>query len=252
MRTLYLAILTLSLLLAFPMASNAENTDMNTEETTVEETEPTGTPASQKNRQAVMEKRQEIKADVTEKRSEFQEQLTERREAAKEDFAEKREEFKMRLEEISDEKKQQIVERVDAHITETNQNITTRLAEHLDKITEIIDRIEAKAGELEGDTKAVDDAVTVARAAVETAQDAVAEQAGKEYVIEITDDTSLREDVKTVVDQFRADIKATAETVKEARQKTVDAARALGQAKGPVMKQQGEETESGMTEELGG
>ncbi|QQS43296.1 hypothetical protein IPM65_03985 [Candidatus Roizmanbacteria bacterium] len=136
-------------------------------------------------------------------------------------------------------------------MAEMNERITGKLAEHLDRISEIIDRIEEKAGELEGDTQAVDDAITVARAAVETSQEAVAEQAGKEYIIELSDESNVKDDVQKVVTQFRTDIKATVETVREARQKTVDAARALGQAH-EQSTEEPETSESEESDELGG
>ena len=247
MRKFYLAILTLTLLLALPMASMAEETD----ETAMEE-EATVSPAREKNRMEIMEEKKTMKEEAIQTRKEAQEEIMQKREEAKEQFAQDREEFQMKLKEITDERKQEIVEKVDVHIAEMNEKITTRLAEHLDKISEIIDRIEAKAAEQEEDSKTVDDAITVARSAVETAQTAVAEQAGKEYIIELTDDSNLKDDVKAVVTQFRTDIKATVETVREAREKTVDAARALGDGNGPVMMQKREATKSGMTDELGG
>ncbi len=248
MRKFYFAILTLTLLLALPMASIAQEADEATEEAV----ESTVTPARENKRMEVMEKTREIREEAAQKRKEVQEEIMKKREEAKEEFAKEREEFKMKLEEMTDERKQQIVEKVDERISEMNERITGRLAEHLDKITEIIDRIEEKAGDLEGDTKAVDDAVTVARAAVETAQESVAEQAGKEYIIELTEEGNLKEDVQSVVSQFRTDIKATVETVKDARQKTVDAARALGQMEKPSMEETREATESEETDELGG
>lgn len=230
------------------MASIAQEAGESVDKTV----ESTVKPPREKSRTEAMEKAKEMKEETVQKRKEVQEEIMQRREEAKEEFAKERVEFKMKLQEISDERKQEIVEKVDAHIAEMNERITGKLAEHLDRISEIIDRIEEKAGDLEGDTKTVDDAITVARAAVETSQEAVSEQAGKEYIIELSEENNLGTDVKTAIKTFRTDMKATVETVKEARQKTIDAARALGKLQEPVNDDSSETTESETTEELGG
>lgn len=246
----YTTVLTLTLLLALPAASIAENVEetMTAEETT----KTTDTSITPKKRMDLKEKPKTMPEDEMKKRNVVKNDIMERRKEAKEEFAKEREAFKTNLKEITDEKKQEIVERVDSHIRKMNEKITEKLAEHLDRISGIIDRIEEKAAESEGDAKAVDDAVIVAREAVETAQRAVSDQAGKEYIIEITDEGNLRADVKSVVTQFRTDIKATVELVKEARQKTIDAARALAQAQGMDKQQEREAPESDMPDELGG
>ncbi len=256
MRKFYTGTLTIALFLALPLALSAQEAQSPEATTEVKTMELRNDRVEM--RQQVGEDAQQRKAEALEKRKEIQEQVQKRMEEAKELHAERREEFRMKLQEISDERKQEIVERIDERLAEMNERITGRLAEHLDRIMSIIDRIEAKGADMEGDTQQLDDAIDAARAAVEASQKAVEEQAGQEYVIELNEESTLGSDVRNVVLQFRNDIKATTETVKTARQKTVDAARALAKVPKPEMPMQQESseptesTESAETDELGG
>ena len=146
---------------------------------------------------------------------------------AKEEHAAKRQEFQEKLAELKSARKQKIVENTDERISKINETRTDRLSEHLNTMSEILDRVEAKAGNLDDSTH-VDEAIEQARAAIETAQSAVEAQAGNEYIVAITDEEELQTVVKAVVDEFKADMKALIGLVKDAHKETREAAQALG------------------------
>ena len=150
-----------------------------------------------------------------------------KREEAKEEHAAKRQEFQEKLAELKSARKQKIVENTDERISKINETRTDRLSEHLNTMSEILDRVEAKAGDLDDSTH-IDEAIEQARAAIETAQSAVEAQAGNEYIVAITDEEELQTVVKAVVDEFKADMKALIGLVKDAHKETREAAQALG------------------------
>jgi hypothetical protein len=73
--------------------------------------------------------------------------------------------------------------------------------------------------------------ISDARSAIATSQQAVASQAASSYVIQISSENGLRNDVQTTVKQFHTDLKQTFQTVKTARDAVVAAARALAHAR---------------------
>jgi len=141
----------------------------------------------------------EIKQEAKTKRVELKKQIRETVRA-------KREEFKVKLQAIKDEKKRALVNRIDAKLIAVNTKHTDRFTQVLsnlqiilDKITEDIDKTEAK--------NAIDAAVL-----------AVENQAAKTYTIEISTETALRSDVGTVTSQLRQDLVATHKLVVDAKQ----------------------------------
>ena len=182
--------------------------------------------------QELKNRRDAVTNDLMEKRNELKTNLQEKREEAKEEFAAAREEFKADLKALRDEQKQQIIRQVDDRLQELNTMKTDLLMQHLDRIAEIVTTITEKAADLPGDTETVDQAAADAHDAIEAAEQAIAEQAGKEYIIEIGDETQLRGSVQKIVQQFRSDMKSTIMAVREAHRAAIQAARALAGARG--------------------
>lgn len=121
----------------------------------------------------------------------------------REDIEVKRAAFKEKLAEIKDEKKQKIIEKLDTRFNEVNAKRTAQMTKHLDKMSEIL-------GKVTGDTSS-------ARAAIQTARDAVTVQAAKTYVITISTEANLKTDVGKVRSQLEADLRAVNELVIAAR-----------------------------------
>ncbi len=204
----------LAIVILAPTSSFAQS-DENSEETAEVTTTPKKIDLLESQKSARKNLREEIKTE---------------REEAIEEMKAAREEFKTRLETITDAKKKLIVERVDTRLNAANVKHTERMAENLEKLSSILDRISSKAASLKSegeDTAALDSAITDAEEKIISAQTAVTTQAGKEYVITITDEASLGETISPVVTQFRKDIKAVYKSVMDAKLAVTTSAKEL-------------------------
>ena len=147
----------------------------------------------------------------------------------------KREEFRTRLSTIRDAKKKTIVERIDQRIAQINANRTGIMTRHLTKIEEILDRIEARALEVEKTGKeisAVKTAIATARTAIATAKTTVTTQAAKTYTIDITTEDKLDSAASAARTAFAKDLQAAHQTVVTARKSVRDVLKALANVVG--------------------
>ena len=152
------------------------------------------------------------------------------REATREERQEAREEFRQRLAEIKNAQKRERLE----HVSQMLDQINERWAAHFDnvllRLSEILAKIGTRADKLEEDGQdvvSVRDGIADAEAAIDAAQDAVNTQAENYYVIDIVDEESLKDDVKSVRDELHTDLTAARDAVKTARQAVHDAFQAL-------------------------
>ncbi len=164
-----------------------------------------------------------VNANAMEKRGEFKEKMA----SFAANFKARREEFKEKLQTIKDEKKKTLTERIDTKFSTINKNRTARWVESLNKLSEITGRLDGKIASAEAagkDVASAQAALEKANDAIATAQSAVSSQAGKEYVIEITDEKGLRLAVGKVMSQLQADLRATHKTVIDAKKAVMKAA----------------------------
>lgn len=172
-------------------------------------------------REAIKQKTENLKAIVEEKREE-----------AKEKFELQREEFKENLEMIKDQQKKTLVKDIDSRVNDLNIRHTERLEKALSKVSTILTRLEEKVASksAEGeDTTEIDTAIADAHTVIASATAAITAQAGREYVIDITDETTLREEVKKTIQTFKTDIGSAHAKVKAAREAVVSVAKLYGQ-----------------------
>lgn len=153
--------------------------------------------------------------------------IMEKRKEAKEKFQAEREAFQEKLKEIKETRKQNILERVDEKINSLNERHMTRLDNYLARMLTVLEKIEEKAADVTGDSSALDAAIIKAKDAIETAQAAVEEQAGKDYIVEFDDETELGTQVRSLFATFKSDVKEVHQLVKDAHKAVVDAAHAL-------------------------
>ena len=173
-------------------------------------------------------RREEMKAKVENLREEMQQ----KREEAKTRFQEQREEFKQKVETIKDERKKKTLENIDTNINNLNVKHTESLQKILTRVTEILDRIDDKVASIEAegkDTSTIKTSSTNARTLINTAAEAIKTQSGKEYIVNVTEESKLKDEVKKTFSVFRNDIKAVHEKVKVAREAVVQTARLYGQ-----------------------
>ena len=200
---------------------------------------------------------QDARSDVLEARSAALEEARARRQVALDEaranrdearvrFQDARDDFKEKLAEIRDAQKQRIVERIADQLEQINVRWTNHFDNVLSRLSEILAKIGTRADKLEEagkDVASVRDAIFDAQAVIDNAQDAVNSQAVNSYIIEISDEEGLRDDVKAVRDQLHDDLTATRDVVKGARQAVHDAFQALKDVRSSVDTDGGEDGE---------
>ncbi len=167
----------------------------------------------------------------------------------KSEMAVKKAKFEEQLQTLKDETKKQIAEKISERLTTSNTNATNRMFEIIDKLNEIMLRIEAKVTDAKTngiDTTVQDEGIQNAKLAIQGASDAITEQAAKEYIITVGDDTTLRNDVGTVVSQQKQDLRTTYELVRSARQAVRQVAKSLKDLLKTTMNSESEATTSAL------
>lgn len=166
----------------------------------------------------------EMREKIKKEREEFKAQVEEKRKAAMEERKLKREEFKTKLMELKDKKKAAIVERIDIRLNNKNQQLTSILIGHLDRISIILDKVQEKINSsMQEDKKSIEDKIVIAREAITQAQTIVKEQSGVNYELEFDTEEDLKEGAQEVIQKFREDMKKSTDAVKKARELAVDA-----------------------------
>lgn len=232
MRTIHVYILSLIFVLSFQASLNlafaqTETTDNTTAiSVTDENTTTSGTSATSvtSDKQSLAEDK---KAEKEAKMQEIQQKIEEK----KAEVLQKREEFKAKVQEIQDQKKKEIVERIDVKMKSANQKRTSIMSSALEKMNLFIERIQEKvnrAKESGQDTTEIEILINTAQSAIANAEQLVVAQAGKEYVITITDETKLHDAVKPIVDALKVDLKNTHNIVREAKEAVVEVAKGYG------------------------
>ncbi len=168
-------------------------------------------------------------------RAEFELKMKASREELKTKLEDNRKALVEKLKGIKDERKKETTERIYTNLNEVNKKTTTEMTENLGKISEFLVKLSDRAKTAATNGKDVASAqaqITAAQAAVATAQAAVTVQAGKTYSVNVTTEANLQAAAKTVRDQLFADLKATREQVKSARDAAQKAATTLAQSLG--------------------
>ncbi len=156
--------------------------------------------------------------------------LSEAREAAREERQNARAEFRERLAEVRNAQKRERLEHVSQMLDQINEKWAAHFDNVLLRLSEILAKIGTRADKLEEDGQdvaSVRDAIADAEAAIDAAQVVVDTQAENIYVIDITDEESLKDDVKSARDELHTDLTVARDEVKTARQAVHDAFQAL-------------------------
>ncbi len=164
----------------------------------------------------------------------MKQQMREEKQQMQSMFKQKREEFKEKIAQIKDTKKQGALTRIDEKISMINSRRTTSMNNHLTKLTAILDKVASKAAisKQQGyDTTQADKAIADAYANLLSAKASVSAQSEKEYVIEIQDESNLKETVGQTIKTLLEDLKTTYQNVINARQSVLEAAREVAKLK---------------------
>lgn len=183
---------------------------------------PVSTSSSISANEQVKNALKDKKETIKEKRTELKNEVEEKRKEAQEKAKTKREEYKKKLQVIKDERKKALVDKIDSKIQASNQTYIKRLAESLDKLQSLLDKLSQRIAEAKtkgADTSLADSAMLSAQTQIDKARSAVSAQASKEYVVLLpTDETGLKNAVGSTMSQFRLDIRDVHKMVIDAKQ----------------------------------
>ena len=136
---------------------------------------------------------------------------------------------------LQDQKKAQTVERIYGNLNWLNDQIVTRLLAKIDQIEEVLERVKSRTDKAEEsglEVKLVREKIALAQEAIKDARESTQRQAEKVYEITISDEATLRTDIKPVRDQLQNDLEALRQEVIGAREAVRKAVNALAQVRG--------------------
>lgn len=146
------------------------------------------------------------------------------------------EQYKENMAKIKDQKKQQKLERIRTQMCTINQNRTNTMMGQLNRMLDIITKVENKMGVAKASGKDVSSVVTaigVARTRIDEAKAAVSAQAEADCVINISGSSaSLSAEVGRAVSGLEQTLKTVNEKVKSAKVAVSDSIRALAKVMG--------------------
>lgn len=186
-------------------------------------------------RQVMHEDSMQMRDAMKQTREEFKASMSAAREQMKAQFQAERDAFKAKVAQLKDQRKQTTVTNVTNRFNTINTNQTSRMSQGLTKLSTILDKLSSQAASLKSsgkDTSTVDADIAKARTAITTAQDAVSAQAAKQYIPQVTDDTTLRQNVNTTFTQLKHDLEATHKTVQAAKDAVVTVLKDLAKLRG--------------------
>jgi len=155
----------------------------------------------------LMERRRET---VKERREKFRKKLKERLEKRRKFFKEREGRFRERLAKIKDKRKKRVAERVDRRMNLLNRKIVDRMGNRLDRMENLLTKIESRAKKMENEGVDVGDVYTTIggiQSDIDSLRTSLADQAGKTYTPEISDEARLRQDIGQSYQSLRSDFK---------------------------------------------
>ena len=163
-------------------------------------------------------------------REDLQKLMLMRKEAKSSEIQAKRDEFKTKLAELKDQRKKLTVERIDTRLSTINENGVQRFSLAIEKLEKLLDKFSQRVQVAKNEGKntiEAEAAVTAAELAINDAKEAVATQSAKDYTAAIIDENTLKNNVGQKVSGLEHDLKSVFATVKTAKQKVMDVARAV-------------------------
>lgn len=159
------------------------------------------------------------KKDAVQQRVEQRKQtLNERLDQRKENIASRAAALKAKVAKFQDQQRALRVEKFNENLNKINENRTNAFLKFIDKMSEILARVEIKVNSTSGDTTAAKAAIANAKAKIAAAKTAVENQAAKDYTVNVITEGKIRIDAKTAFDSLRQDLQTTKTTLTDAKQ----------------------------------
>lgn len=141
----------------------------------------------------------------------------------------KRAELKEDLDKIKDERKKKVVENTASRISDRNTRWVSHWNEVLTRLSSILEKIETESAEL--NNTALNDAISKAKSSLSSSQAKVEAQAAKVYSPSIETESTLGENMRSLIGTFQADVKSVISSLNETRRLVKDASTKLREAK---------------------
>ena len=171
-----------------------------TTNTLMSDTTTTITPTSSESNSRPLKVRPTLHQELKDAKSEMRTKIMEARAS-----------FKAKIGEIKDHDKQAIVTNLDLRINTVNKNRTDEMYKRINRLSLILTKISSKEAALKSEgrnTTTLKNDIAAAQTAIDSAKQAVIDQAAKDYIMTIATDTTLKANASIVIKQFMADIKA--------------------------------------------
>lgn len=181
------------------------------------------------------EKKEALKTMSAQEREAFKKLIEQKREDAKAIMEQHREEFKNKLEGFKDERKKEIAQRVDDNLDKMNKNRTDHFSLVVDKLEKILANIELRVDKVQSaslDVTSVRANIIEAENAIASARTAIEKQAGNIYVVALTTENNLGQDLKTAREKLFNDLNVLREMIIKVRNAVHKSATTLAQIKG--------------------
>lgn len=156
--------------------------------------------------------------------------LQQKMDAVKEKIASREAAFKNKLSKFRDKDKAALVERINTTLSQINQKRTADMTNYVNRMSEILSKVEARAGS--NSDASASAAIANAKASITSAKQAVESQAQNDYTIEVSSESTVRADAKKARDKLHEDLQATRKTVVDAKQAVAEAIRSVAKSLG--------------------
>lgn len=182
-------------------------------------------------REAKAQERLEIREERMDTRKESNQN---RMELRKERIASKEGQLTVKLAKFKDKQRVQIAERLNKNLNILNERLHNKMFLHIDKLTELLTRLETRISASDQDTSTAQAAISQAKIDIEIAKTAVDTQATKDYAIIATSEARLADDARTARNSLHTDLKAVHELLVKARQSVSAAVSATASTLGGI------------------
>lgn len=145
--------------------------------------------------------------------------------------------LKAKLQSFKDQKKATAAARISENLNKINDRKTEQMLKHLDKMTSILNKLEARVNQNRPDIKdptKARQAIASASAAIASASAAVADQAQKDYTLQVSSESKVKDDAKAARNRLHTDLKAVRQLVIDAKQAVAAAIRVAKSGKSEI------------------
>ncbi len=179
------------------------------------------------------------KENVLERKEEKKDLLQERRDKIKTQVQNKLSRLQNKLNTFKDKTRAKTVERLNELLAKINENRTNHMNKQLENLQSILDRVEKRAQtNLTPEASASSQvAIDEAQTAIDSAKEAVLEQAGMDYTVTVASESGVRSDVKKVRDSLHTDLTEVRRLIINAKQGVANAIRVVARNSGGTNEQ---------------